>query len=67
MKRTARRHETSANLQGLVCGNFASNRTFRINDTIINCSAPVLPPKRNGGYCFQASAGDFAWAYFSTW
>jgi len=27
---------------------------------------PSLPAKRNGGYCFQATAGDFAWAYFAT-
>jgi len=25
-----------------------------------------VPPKVNGGYCFQATAGNFAWAYFAT-
>jgi hypothetical protein len=61
-------HETSANLAGLSCGNFASSRTFSVNGTLINCAgSATLPAKRNGGYCFQASAGDHAWAYFSTW
>jgi hypothetical protein len=61
-------HETTANLTGLVCGNFSSNRTFSVNGTAINCAGSVtLPAKRNGGYCFQASSGDYAWAYFSTW
>ncbi|MGC4065111.1 MAG: fibronectin type III domain-containing protein [Polyangiaceae bacterium] len=31
-------HQTTANLQGLVCGNFASGRTFSINGTAVNCS-----------------------------
>ena len=60
-------HQTLANLNGLACGNFATGRTFRINGTVINCNSATLPPKVNGGYCFQSTAGDFAWAYFSTW
>jgi hypothetical protein len=52
-----------------VCGNFASGRTFRVNGTAVTCSGGniALPPKRNGGYCLQASSGDYPWAYFATW
>ena len=62
-------HQTSALLSGANCGNFGSGRTFRINDMQVSCSgAPVsLPVKRKGGYCFQASAGDPGWSYFTTW
>ncbi|MGC4088400.1 MAG: fibronectin type III domain-containing protein [Polyangiaceae bacterium] len=60
-------HQTTTSPVGLTCGNFASGRTFSINGTTINCASPTLPAKRNGGYCFQTSAGDYAWAYFSTW
>jgi hypothetical protein len=61
--------ETTATLTGANCGNFASTRTFRVNNELRTCNGGniTLPPKRNGGYCFQASAGDFAWAYFATW
>lgn len=61
-------HQTSANLQAALCGNFAGARTFRVNNTQVSCSGTItLPAKRNGGYCFQASAGDYAWAYFATY
>jgi hypothetical protein len=62
-------HETTANLIGGNCGNFAPGRTFRINDVTVSCTHQhvPLPPKRNGGYCFQASTGNFPWAYFTTW
>ena len=62
-------HQTVANIGGGNCGNFSGGRTFRINDTAMSCSGgnwPSLPPKRNGGYCFQATAGDFPWAFFVT-
>ena len=62
-------HQTAANLQGANCGNFAGGRTFRVNDSLVACNGGniTLPAKRNGGYCFQASAGNHPWAYFSTW
>jgi hypothetical protein len=62
-------HQTTANLQGLVCGNFASGRTFSINGTVVSCTggSVSLPAKRNGGYCLQASAGNYAWAYFASY
>ncbi len=62
-------HQTVANINGGNCGNFSGGRTFRINDTLMSCSGgnwPSLPAKRNGGYCFQATAGDFPWAFFVT-
>jgi subtilisin family serine protease len=62
-------HQTSAALSGANCGNFASGRTFSVNGTAVSCTGGniPLPAPRNGGYCFRASAGDHAWAYFSTW
>ena len=61
--------ETLANLGGANCGNFAAGRTFRVNNELRTCNGGniTLPAKRNGGYCFQATTGDFAWAYFTTW
>jgi len=62
-------HQTVANIGGGNCGNFAAGRTFRINNTLVSCTGgnwSSVPAKRNGGYCFQATAGDFAWAYFAT-
>jgi len=64
-------YQTTANLTGGVCGNFASGRKLTVNGTQMSCSggnwpAP-LPPKRNGGYCVQTTAGNYAWGYFATW
>ena len=61
-------HETTADLQGMVCGG-STGRTFKVNGTLINCNSNItLPAKRNGGYCTQWSAGNQGdWAYFSTW
>ncbi|WP_437725574.1 trypsin-like serine protease [Sorangium sp. So ce861] len=65
----ARCFETTANLSGINCGNFINGRSFAINGAAVTCNGGnVTPPaKRNGGYCFQAAAGDPAWAYFTTW
>jgi hypothetical protein len=63
-------HETTAELSGGNCGNFAPGRTLRVNGQTVTCNWsnwPSLPSKRNGGYCFQASAGNYAWAGFTTW
>ena len=62
-------HQTSAALSGANCGNFATGRTMTVNGTTVTCAGGniTLPAPRNGGYCFRASAGDHAWAYFSTW
>jgi hypothetical protein len=60
--------ETTATLTGINCGNMSS-RTLSINGTVVNCGSTNLtaPPKVNGGYCFQTTAGGTAAAYFSTW
>ncbi|CAN90920.1 putative exported peptidase / protease [Sorangium cellulosum So ce56] len=65
----ARCFETTASLSGANCGNFAGGRTFAVNGTTVTCNGGniTLPAKRNGGYCFQASAGNEAWAYFTSW
>jgi len=62
-------HQTTANLASGNCGNFAAGRTFKINGATMSCTGMnlTLPPKRNGGYCLQASAGNWPWAYFTTW
>jgi len=56
----------------IVCGNFVSPRTMTVNGTSIDCVSngganTTLPAARNGGYCFQASAGQYSYAYFSTY
>jgi hypothetical protein len=59
--------ETTTTLQGANCGNMAG-RTFQVNGTTITCGGNfTLPAQRNGGYCFQASAGGLEYAYFTTW
>jgi hypothetical protein len=60
--------ETTTTLAGMNCGNM-SGRTLSVNGTVVNCAGTnlVAPPKVNGGYCFQASAGGNGAAYFSTW
>ncbi|MEI9948802.1 MAG: LamG-like jellyroll fold domain-containing protein [Pseudomonadota bacterium] len=63
-------HQTTANLNGGVCGNFASGRTLAVNGKQMACSGgnwSALPAKVNGGYCITTTAGNPAWAYFATW
>jgi hypothetical protein len=54
----------------IVCGNFQTPRTMTVNGTaMIDCVTSgtyPLPAPRNGGFCFQASAGQFSYAYFTT-
>lgn len=64
--------EVTGSYQGGNCGNFVAPRTFSVNGTVIAvCGATAvggnftLPATRvNGGYCFQASPGQFSYAYF---
>ena len=57
-----------ANLSGGNCGNFAGAARSASTTSCAPAGGNItLPAKRNGGYCFQASTGDFAWAYFTTW
>jgi hypothetical protein len=61
-------HEGIGTIQGLSCGNFVPPRTFTVNGQEFPCAASVTPPApRNGGYCFQTTAGDEAWAFFYTY
>lgn len=50
------------------CQSFESPRTLRINDVLsLGCSPTMsfgLPPARNGGYCFEVSAGLESYASF---
>jgi hypothetical protein len=50
-------------------GNFSSTRHFYINgaDKGTSSGSYTLPATRNGGYCFQSSAGDYSWGYFGIW
>jgi len=59
-------HETLASLQGVSCANLSS-RTFSVNGAAVDCSSAVsLNAKRNGGYCFQVSAGTPDYSSFAT-
>ena len=67
-------NEVVGTVAGLVCGNFVSPRTFSVNGTSVDCvnkgagysgAMPVSPVR--GGYCMQASAGDYPYAYFLTY
>lgn len=63
-------YQTTANLHGGVCGNFASGRKLTVNGVQLSCAGnwpSPLPAKRNGGYCVQTTPGNYAWAYFATW
>lgn len=65
-------YEVIGNFQGGNCGNFMAPRTLSINGVVVpTCGATTsggnfnLPATRiNGGYCFQATAGEFSYAYF---
>jgi hypothetical protein len=61
--------ESTQTYHGGSCGNFVAPRTFSVNGAVIAvCSASggqfTLAARVNGGYCFQASPGQFAYAYF---
>ena len=63
-------YQTTASLNGGVCGNLASGRKLTVNGATMSCTSNwpnPLPAKRNGGYCIQTTAGDYPWAYFATW
>ena len=60
---------TGGTLSTWNCGNFVNGRTMSDNEnTYVNCSGnKSAPAKRNGGYCFYASAGDHPYAFFGSW
>lgn len=63
-------HETLTTINGAVCGNFANGRRLLVNGVQVTCNwSPwsAVPAKVNGGYCLQSTAGEYAWAAFTTW
>lgn len=63
-------HQTTGNINGGNCGNFANGRQLRVNGTVMTCNNgnwSSLPAKVNGGYCVYTTAGEHPWAYFTTW
>jgi len=63
-------HQTTATLNGGNCGNFVSPRTLSVNGTVMSCNNgnwSSLPAKVNGGYCIQATPGQFSYAYMTLW
>ena len=62
--------EVIGNVRNMVCGNFVAPRTLTVNGTAeFPCGGGnvTLPAARNGGYCMQASAGNYSYAYFATY
>ena len=59
-------YSTTFPIAAMNCGNM-SGRTMSVNGTVVDCNNPVLPAKVNGGYCFQASAGGYSYAYMGMW
>ena len=59
-------YSTTFPISAMNCGNM-TGRTMSVNGTAIDCNNPVLPAKVNGGYCFQATAGGYSYAYFGMW
>jgi hypothetical protein len=62
--------ETTHPVAGGNCGNFAAGRQFLVNGTPQVCNGAnwaAVPPTRNGGYCIQANAGNWAWAFYTLW
>jgi hypothetical protein len=62
--------QTKSVVRGGNCGNFASTRSLYVNGTKMTCNGgnwSTLPATRNGGYCINTTAGDYAWAYMTLW
>jgi hypothetical protein len=61
--------EVVGNVTHLVCGNFVAPRTLKVNNVTVSCAGGgvALPAARNGGWCMQASAGQYSYAYFNSY
>ena len=61
--------EVIGNITHIVCGNFVAPRALTVNNTPVSCagSGVTLPAARNGGYCMEATAGQYSYAYFNTY
>lgn len=55
--------------KGVYCTNFILPRMLSVNGVVVACvgAAVDLPPRRNGGYCVQATAGEYSYATFSVY
>lgn len=62
-------HQTTAPLQGFVCGGFVAPRTLSVNGVVVTCDGVGrnVGAVRNRGYCFQATAGNETSEYFNTY
>jgi len=62
--------ETTHPVVGGNCGNMAAGRTLSVNGTVEvsnGANWASIPPVRNGGYCIQTTAGNWAWAFNTLW
>jgi hypothetical protein len=58
--------QTTQAVHGGNCGNFQSPRSLSVNgvtETCNNQNWSSVPPRRNGGYCVNVTAGQFPWAF----
>ncbi|MEP6655545.1 MAG: hypothetical protein ABJA82_19420, partial [Myxococcales bacterium] len=62
-------HQIIGMIQAVICGNFVAPRTLTVNSAANPCTGGGIPvpAPRNGGYCMQATPGQAAWAYFTTY
>ncbi len=61
-------YQTTSVVHGGNCGNFVSPRSLTINGTTEACNSgnwASIPAAKNGGYCFQISAGNQSFAFFT--
>jgi hypothetical protein len=56
---------TANDIVGWGCSNF-EGRTLEVNNVPVNCGDP-LPPKFDGYYYFDVSAGSYPWAALYWW
>lgn len=62
--------ETTQEVAGGNCGNFAPGRELTVNGVEMPCNNQnwsSLPEKADGGYCIQTTEGDYPWAYVTLW
>jgi hypothetical protein len=62
--------QTTQSVAGGNCGNFAAGRAFTVNGVSRTCNGvnwSSVPAPVNGGYCFHATAGNYAWAHLTLW
>jgi len=62
--------QTTSVMHGGNCGNFVAPRQLRVNGVLETCNNQnwaSVPPARNGGYCIQATPGNWSWAFATAW